>query len=129
MDKNILIERNKRFVIDVVKMIEKLPKTVPMNVFSKQLVRCASSVGANYRAACRAKSDADFLNKLKIVEEEADESVYFLDLIKEISKDDNLNMEGLIKEGNELVAIYVSSIKTTRARIKNPKSQIINHKS
>ena len=122
MDKNILIERNKRFVIDVVKMIEKLPKTVPMNVFSKQLVRCASSVGANYRAACRAKSDADFLNKLKIVKEEADESVYFLDLIKEISKDDNLNIDGLIKEGNELVAIYVSSIKTTRARIKNPKS-------
>ena len=109
-------------MIDVVKMIEKLPKTVPMNVFSKQLVRCASSVGANYRAACRAKSDADFLNKLKIVEEEADESVYFLDLIKEISKDDNLNIDGLIKEGNELVAIYVSSIKTTRARIKNPKS-------
>ena len=77
-------------MIDVVKMIEELPRAVPMNIFSRQLVRCASSVGANYPSACRAKSDADFLNKLKIVEEEADKSVYFLGQIKEVSKDDQL---------------------------------------
>jgi four helix bundle protein len=73
------------FAVNVGKLVADLPKTVVNNVYLNQLIRCSSSVGANYRAAQRAKSDADFINKLKIVEEECDESVYFLELLKEFN--------------------------------------------
>lgn len=76
-----LKSRTKRFAINVVKFCQELKPTLALNIFSKQLIRSSSSVGANYRSACRAKSIADFINKLKIVEEEADESIYFLELI------------------------------------------------
>lgn len=67
---------DKKFALDIIDLYEQMPKTVPNNKFYDQLIRSGSSVGANYRAACRAKSTADFINKLKIVEE-ADESIYF----------------------------------------------------
>ncbi|MTI21915.1 four helix bundle protein [Fulvivirga sp. RKSG066] len=123
MRKEELIERNKRFVVGVIDLIDQLPKTMSFSIFSRQLLRCASSVGANYRAACRAKSTADFINKLKIVEEEADESMYFLELIEYVDKGKNSEaIQSLIKEADELVAIYVTSIKTLKA--KNLKSKI-----
>ncbi len=84
MDKTILIKRNKSFVIAVIRLVEQFPKSLFIDVFSRQLIRCSISVSANYRAACRAKSTADFDNKLKIVEKEADESMYFLDLLLEV---------------------------------------------
>jgi four helix bundle protein len=86
--------------------------------YGMQLVRSSSSVGANYRAARRAKSDADFLNKLKICEEEADESIYFLELLKVFNPGVAENIDRLVKEANELLKILVASIITTREKLK-----------
>ena len=118
MTKAELIERNRRFVISVLAALETLPHNRMYDALVRQLVRCVTSVGANYRAACRAKTTADFLNKLKIVEEEADETCYFLDLLMTLTGNKGRQtLEGLYKEANELVAIYVASIKTTRNRV------------
>jgi four helix bundle protein len=94
----------------------KIAHTREFNAYVNQLIRCSSSVGANYRASQRAKSTADFINKLKIVEEEADESLFFLEIISEINTDKDLKteIEYLLKEGNEILAIVVASIKTSR---------------
>ncbi len=81
-----------------------------------QLLRCSSSIAANYRAAIRAKSNADFINKLKIVEEEADESQFFLELLSKINSNEQLHPEidRLTKEVDELISIFVASLKTAR---------------
>ena len=127
LDKDTLINRNKAFVIAVIRLIEQFSKSLSVDVFSRQLIRCSSSVGANYRAACRAKSTADFIYKLKIVEEEADESMYFLELLKEVVPNSfHPEIDRLLKEANELVAIYVSSIKKVK---QNQKSKIKTHNS
>lgn len=110
----ILKKRTKKFALDCWNLCSKFPKTREYDAFCRQLIRCSSSVGANYRAACRAKSKADFIHKLKIVEEEADESMYFLELFKEIDSKNKIQIEILIKEANELVSIIVASIKTIR---------------
>lgn len=112
-----LKDRTKKFAIEIVKLHEVMPKTLSNKIFFGQLIRSGSSVGANYRAACRAKSTADFINKLKIVEEEADESIYFLELLL-LSNDSKYHktINELIKEGDELLAIFVSSINTTRKK-------------
>lgn len=107
MTKQEPIERNRKFVISVFKMIEMLPNTKTNNALTRQLVRCASSVGANYRAACRPKSNADFINKLKIVEEEADESVYFLELIHEMDKGQNRKKFGTSNGRGESAFIHL----------------------
>ena len=104
--KNEILIRTKRFSIDCWKFCEKVPKSREYNAFVNQLIRSSSSVGANYRASQRAKSTADFINKLKIVEEEVDESIYWLEIFEEISK--------LKKEGKELLAITVASINTAK---------------
>ena len=115
MTKDELKTRTKKFAIAIVKLYEAMPNSVPNRKFFDQLIRSGSSVGANYRAACRAKSTADFINKLKIVEEEADESVYFLELLHAINEEKyHKTLNSLIKEGEELLAIIVSSINTTR---------------
>lgn len=115
---NDLKPRTRKFAIDCMLLCTKLPKTREYNAYVNQLIRCSSSVGANYRASQRAKSTADFINKLKIVEEEVDESNFFLDLLYEISKIENLKLNNefdlLLKESEELLAITVASIKTTR---------------
>jgi len=115
MDKFELIERTKKFAIRVFKLIEKFPQTKSANVISYQLLKSASSVAANYRAACRAKSKADFINKIKMVEEEADESLFWLSFLKDVgilSTDEEL--EALIKESNELVSIFTQTLKTLK---------------
>ncbi len=119
-----LKNRTKRFAIDCWRLCAKLPKSREYDAFCRQLIRCSSSVGANYRAACRAKSEADFINKLKIVEEEADESMYFLEIFLEI----NLNghdkeINRLLKEANELLSIIVVSIKTMRVKVQQAKNR------
>ena len=116
MNKHDLINRTKRFAIDVINICNKLPRGTAINVLSSQLIRCSSSIGANYRAACRAKSSADFINKLKIIEEETDETIYFLELLKEMNNCDLKLIDNLINEANELLAIFVASIKTARKR-------------
>ena len=112
--KNEIINRTKRFAIECWKFCEKMPKSREYNAFVNQLIRSSSSVGANYRASQRAKSTADFINKLKIVEEEVDESVYWLELFEEITTDNLSEIQQLKKEGNELLAITVASINTAK---------------
>ncbi|MBI1769085.1 MAG: four helix bundle protein [Bacteroidetes bacterium] len=108
--------RFKKFAIDVAILIQKLPKNTINNAYCNQLIRSSSSPGTNYRAALRGKSTADFINKLKIVEEELDESVYFLELLLHFNSDFKVEIENLLNEGNELLAITVKSIKTARSR-------------
>ena len=111
-----LKNRTKKFAIDCWCLCIRFPVSREYNAFCNQLIRCSSSVGANYRAACRAKSNADFINKLKIVEEEADESMYFLELFLKVSDKEHSEMNRLHKEANELLSIVVASIKTMRNR-------------
>jgi len=105
--------RFKHFAIEVAILISKMPKDVINNAYCNQLIRCSSSTAANYRAACRGKSTADFINKLKIVEEEMDESIFFMELLQHFNPEIP-EFPGLIKESNELLAITVASIKTSR---------------
>lgn len=123
-----MIKRQRQYVLNILRMIEELPKGYTYGVIGRQLTRCSTSVGANYRAACRAKSSADFINKLKIVEEEADECLYFMDLLTELKGTDLPLLKELIKEGDEILAMVVASVKTASANrnIKNQKSEIKN---
>ncbi len=116
MDKFAMQRRTKKFAIDVWILCSKLPHSREFNGYLNQIIRSSSPVGANYRAATRAKSTADFVNKLKIVEEEADESQYFLELLLEVQQDSALvgEIDRLRREADELVAIVVSSIKTLK---------------
>ena len=114
--------RTLQFSMRVVHLVEKLPASVTGDVFGRQLLRCATSVGANYRAASRAKSERDFLNKMKICEEEIDETLYWLELIKHAQVFDESRMQPLIAEADELCAIITAICKTTSAKLRNRKS-------
>jgi len=114
MDKVQLQSRTKNFALRVFKMVEKLPKSKGVEVIIYQLIKASTSVAANYRAACRAKSRADFINKLKIVEEESDESLFWLEFIADLNLMDFKLLENLLKEANELVAIFTAAIKTSK---------------
>ncbi len=114
-----LKKRTKKFNLDCINFCSSIPKSREFDSLVRQLIRSSSSVGANYRAANRAKSDRDFINKLKIVEEEADESMYWLEVFKEILSINKQENDRLIQEANELVAIIVSSILTVRKRLKD----------
>ena len=110
-----LVERTQAFALSVVGFVDALPNGKVSDVLVKQLLRCATSVGANYRGACRARSQADFIAKMKIVEEETDESIYFLELLQEIDDNHTKILESLLAEANELLSIFVASIKTARS--------------
>ena len=117
MTESILKGRFFEFALAVYRFTKEFPKEAVYFMISNQILRCSSSSGANYRAACRGKSRPDFINKLKIVEEELDETVYWLEYTNGVdSKWKNLT-EPLIKEGDELLSITVSSIKTTQKRL------------
>ena len=116
MDKFELMERTRKFAVDVYKLVNRFPKTQGAKVISYQLLKSSSSEAANYRAACRGKSRADFINKMKIVEEESDESLFWLQFIKDVELvKDNFELDILIKEANELVAIFTKSLKTLKS--------------
>ncbi len=122
MTKEQLKNRTKQFVLDVFKFLMRLNKTKAVDVVSYQLFKSSSSVAANYRAVCRGKSTADFLNKLKVVDEEADESLFWLEFIKGLEIEcDKIELEKLIKEADELVAIFSAGIRTIKEKnnIKN----------
>ena len=106
--------RTKRFAVDCWQFCAKIPKSRELDAWVRQLIRCSSSVGANYRASQRDKSTADFINKLKIVEEEADETIYWLELFLEVLDIRHDEMKRLKGEAEELLAITVASIKTAR---------------
>jgi four helix bundle protein len=116
LDNGDLKKRTKAFALRVIKLIESLPNTRTADVIGRQLLRSATSVGANYRAACRARSNADFISKMGVVEEEADESIYWMELLIDGGIVPEQKLSALIVEGNELVAITVASIKTARKR-------------
>jgi four helix bundle protein len=102
----------------VIALVDALPRTRSAEVIGRQLLRCATSVGANYRAARRGHSDADFVAKLKIVEEEADECLYWLELLTESGMVPADQVAEVQAEGNAILAITVASIKTMRERQK-----------
>ncbi|MCX2678600.1 four helix bundle protein [Galbibacter sp. EGI 63066] len=108
--------RTQDFAVDCWKLCDKLPNTRGYNAYCNQLIKCSSSVGANFRASQRAKSTADFINKLKIVEEEADESMYFLELLGKVSPKYREEIKVLHKEADEILSIIVASINTTRKK-------------
>lgn len=108
MDKVELKARTKKFAIDVIKFVEKLPSNRSINVLTNQLLRNSSSVGSNYRSACKGKSTADFINKIIIVEEEADESLFWLELIEESGLSSSQELMALKKEADELTAIFTA---------------------
>ncbi|MGI9105896.1 MAG: four helix bundle protein [Pyrinomonadaceae bacterium] len=108
-------QRTRAFALRVIRLVEALPKTKTDDVVGKQLLRCGTSVGANYRASCRAKSPADFIAKMGIVEEEADETIYWIEMLIESGLVEKDRVAGLPDEANQIVAIVVSSIKTARS--------------
>ena len=109
-----LKRRTKRFALDIIKFVAGLPTDEACRVIGRQLLRAGTSVGANYRAATRAKSPPDFLSKMGTVEEEADESGYWLELLIDAGKTTMEKAGLLLTDANELVAISVSSINTAR---------------
>lgn len=113
-----LKQRTKEFALRIIKLVESLPRGKITDVIGKQLLRSGTSVGANYRSACRAKSTADFISKMGTVEEEADESIYWMELLVEGGLVHNDEVDELLDEADQIVAITVSSIKTARARKK-----------
>ena len=106
--------RTKQFALSVLMFIPKVPNRQPFFALVNQISRSSSSVGVNYRAVSRAKSTADFINKLKIVEEECDETLYFLELLIELLPDYKIELNVLHAEGNEILSIIVASLKNAR---------------
>ena len=111
-----MLQRTKQFAIDCGHLVLSLESNVVNRVYCGQLIRSSSSVGANYRATRRAKSNADFINKFKIVEEEMDESLFFLEMIVEFNKDKRDKFIVVYKEGEEILKIIVASLKTLRTK-------------
>ena len=113
MDKTELIGRTKTFALQILKFVERLPKTIGGRAIANQLIRSATSIGANYRAAYRARSRAEFAAKLGTVAEEADETVYWLELVREDGLLAKTQIEPLLAEANELTAIFTSARRTS----------------
>jgi four helix bundle protein len=114
LNQNDLKQRTKRFALGIIQLVESFPKNRSADVLGRQLLRSGTSVGANYRAACRARSAADFISKMGIVEEEVDESIYWMELLQECRLADSDKIKELTHEADELLAIIVSSIRTAR---------------
>ena len=109
-----LKKRTKAFALRILKLVDALPKTTAGRAFASQIVRSGTSVAANYRSACHAKSTADFVAKMSIVEEEADETLFWLELLEESELVTAAKLTAIKQEANELIAITVASIKTAR---------------
>jgi four helix bundle protein len=124
--------RTKQYALRVIRLVRSLPQEPVANVIGKQLVRSGTSVGANYRASCRAKSRADFVVKMNIVEEECDESLYWMELLIESGLVTESKLQSLMSEGDEILSIVVRSIQTAKSKLpargsaKNPQSAIRN---
>lgn len=123
-----LKDRTQDFGLSVLKFVEQLPKDRSSDTIARQLIRAATSIGANYRAACRARSRNDFISKVGIVEEEADETAYWLELLSRIGGVPKVDTGRLLQEANELTAIFTATGRTTRRKsqemFSNPKSEM-----
>ena len=115
VNKDTFLNRRKGFAVSVFKIVDRFPKSKASDVVSYQLLKSSSSVAANHRASYRAKSKPDFINKIKIAAEEVDESLFWLEFTKEVDilKNDK-DLEALLKEANELTAIFTASLKTAK---------------
>jgi len=116
--------RTKQFALRTIRMVDSLPRTLGAEVLGRQVLRSATSVAANYRSACRAKSRADFISKMGTVEEEADESGLWFELLGESDIIAVNRVADLLNEASELTAIAVASIRTARSRHSNPQPAI-----
>src|ERR1043166_2143 len=114
MQKEEFLKRTMSFGLRVIRLVDSLPKKQVAQVLGNQLLRAGTSVGANYRAAVRGKSRADFIAKMGIVEEECDEALYWMEMLIESGSVKPDLLKGLIEEGNQIVAIVVASIRTAR---------------
>jgi four helix bundle protein len=124
MNKFDLQKRAMQFHVDVIKLCGRFPKNAAGFETAKQLIRSAGSVGANYRAACRAKSNADFVYKIEVVLEEADEALYWLQASKTAELIVGEDINALIKEANELVSIFnASDITAKKNRAQSSKNE------
>ena len=121
--------RMRAFALRIIRLAESLPNTPTGNVIRNQMIRCGSSVGANYHAACRAKSRPDFVSKMGTVEEEADETIYWIELLIDAEIVKRSRVADLLDEANQILAIVISSIKTAKGLKTNPQSAIRNQKS
>lgn len=118
MNADDLKQRTKSFALRVIRLVESLPDNRVCNVIGHQLLRSGTSVGANYRAACRARSQADFIAKMGIVLEESDESAFWMELLVESGMTTEKKVAALLDEASQIVAISVSSINTARGNRK-----------
>ncbi len=118
MNEDVLKHRTKQFALRTIRLVNSLPATAAARTISNQLLRSATSVGANYRSACRGRSKPDFIAKAGVALEEADESLYWMELLAESKIVPAEKLQDLMKEANELVAIFTASIKTARARLR-----------
>ena len=126
MDEKTFNARTKKLAVAIIKQMDKLPKSRAADVVAHQIIRSGTSIGANYRAACRAKSTADMINKMKIVEEESDETMYWLEILADADLAPKEQIRELYKETNEILAMTIASVKTLRNR---SQSKIVNPKS
>ncbi len=114
--------RTKQFAIRIIRLVRALPNDMVVQVIAKQMLRSGTSVGANYRSACRAKSEADMIAKLAIVEEEADETLFWMELLVEADIVSATRLAELMKENDEILAMTVASINTLKSKTDRRKS-------
>ncbi|MDF1559037.1 MAG: four helix bundle protein [Bacteroidales bacterium] len=114
--------RTRKLALGLVSLCDRLPRSVPNQIISRQLIRASCSVGANYRAVCRAKSYADFINKLSVVEEEADESIFWLELLLDLERGFKEPVSAFTSDMDEIVSIVVAAKKTAKHNLTNQKS-------
>lgn len=131
MDSAELKNRTKQFALRVITLCDALPDTSTARVIRNQLLRCGTSVGANYRATCRARSQPDFISKIGITEEETDETLYWQELIVEAGIMPAERLAPLMKETNELLAIFTASGRTAKEHspIRNRQSTVRNDRN
>lgn len=125
VDANVLRKRTKQFALRVIPMTQQLPRTRETDVIARQLLRSATSMAADYRAACRGRSHADFFSKLCVVVEEADETLFWIELLVESGIVLEAKMRELVQEASELTAIFTSS-RSTAGKHTLPSHQVIN---
>lgn len=123
--KDEIMSRLKAVAVNTGKLCLKLPYNIINKTYIGQIIRCSSSASANYRAACRGKSKADFINKLRIAEEELDETMHFYELLAEFNDPFKQELRGLYVEANELLSIIVASINTTLKNMITEKEKVV----
>lgn len=121
MDEHQFKERTRNVALRIIRLVDALPTSRAADVIGRQLLRCGTSIGANYRAACRGKSAADMVAKLAIVEEEADEAIYWTELLIDARLVTKNRLEGLMDELNQIVAMIVASQRTLKRKIAKPR--------